>query len=81
MMAPCFSRGQLEQLARLLGEEVTGSKLSLMLGQVSLIDQIELSTKWKRIYNAFVLYQKDKKCSNQIMNFIKLVLNGLNSTL
>ena len=55
MIAPCFSRGQLEQLARLLGEEVTGSKLSLMLRQVSLIDQIELSTKWRRIYNAFVL--------------------------
>ena len=62
MIAPCFSRGQLEQLARLLGEEVTGSKLSLMLRQVSLIDQIELSTKWRRIYNAFVLYQNDKKC-------------------
>lgn len=74
MIAPCFSRGQLEQLARLLGEEVTGSKLSLMLGQVSLIDKIELSTKWKRIYTAFVLYQNDKKCSNQIMHFIKLVL-------
>ena len=74
MIAPCFSRGQLEQLARLLGEEVTGSKLSLMLGQVSLIDQIELSTKWKRIYNAFAIYQNEKCCSNQIMNFIKLVL-------
>lgn len=74
MIAPCFSRGQLEQLARLLGEEVTGSKLSLILGQVSLIDQIELSTKWKRIYNAFAIYQNEKCCSNQIMNFIKLVL-------
>jgi len=74
MIAPCFSRGQLEQLARILGEEVTGSKLSLMLGQVSLIDQIELSTKWKRIYNAFVIYQNTQNCSNQIMRFIKLVL-------
>lgn len=74
MIAPCFSRGQLEQLARLLGEEVTGSKLTLMLEQVSLIDQIELSTKWKRIFNAFAIYQNEKGCSNQIMNFIKLVL-------
>ena len=29
MIAPCFSRGQLEQLARLLGEEVTGTQLYL----------------------------------------------------
>jgi len=74
MIAPCFSRGQLEQLAKLLGEKVTGSQLPLMLEQVSLTDQIELSTKWKRIYNAFARYQNDKNCSNQIMNFIKLVL-------
>lgn len=64
MIAPCFSRGQLEQLAKLLGEEVTGAQLSLMLEQVSLTDQIELSTKWKRIYNAFARYQNDKNCSN-----------------
>ena len=57
-----------------MGEEVTGTQLSLILKQVSLIDQIELSTKWRRIYNAFVIYQNDKNCSNQIMNFIKLVL-------
>lgn len=75
MIAPCFSQGQLEQLARLLGEEVIGSTLSLMLAQVKLIDHIELSTKWKRIYNAFALYQNDKQCSNQVMNFVKLIID------
>ena len=45
MIAPCFSRGQLEKLAQILGEEVTGSKLSLMLEQSALTDHIELSTK------------------------------------
>lgn len=75
MIAPCFSQGQLEQLARLLGEEVTGSTLSLMLEQAKLVDHIELSTKWKRIYNAFAYYQNDKQCSNQIMNFIKLIID------
>lgn len=74
MIAPCFSRGQLEKLAQILGEEVTGSKLSLMLEQTALTDHIELSTKWKRIFNAFAIYQNEKGCSNQIMNFIKLVL-------
>lgn len=74
MIAQCFTRGQLEELAKLLGEEVIGSHLTSMLEQEHLKDQIELSTKWKRIYNAFVNYQNEKCCSNQIMRFIKLVL-------
>ena len=47
--APCLDRAQMEHLARLLGEEVTGSKLPLLLEQVYLHDRPELSTKWKRI--------------------------------
>lgn len=31
MIAPCFSKGHLEQLARVSGEEVAGYKLSLTL--------------------------------------------------
>ena len=77
-IAPCLNRAQMEQLARTLGEEVTGSKLPLLLGQVYLKDTPELSTKWKRIYNAFVEYQNEKRCSNQIMHFIKLVIEPAN---
>lgn len=77
-IAPCLNRAQMEQLARTLGEEVTGSKLPLFLGQVYLKDTPELSTKWKRIYNAFVEYQNEKRCSNQIMHFIKLVIEPAN---
>lgn len=76
--APCFDRAQMEQLARVLGEEVTGSKLTLLLGQVYLKDTPGLSTKWKRIYNAFVEYQNEKQCSNQIMHFVKLVIEPAN---
>lgn len=68
----------MEQLARILGEEVTGSKLPLLLEQVYLKDTPELSTKWKRIFNAFVEYQNEKKCSNQIMRFIKLIIEPAN---
>lgn len=74
MKAPCFSRGQLEELAKLLGDEVTGSTLSPMLEQVYLQDKVELSTKWKRIFYAFATYQNARECSNQIMRFIQLVL-------
>lgn len=76
--APCLNRAQMEQLARILGEEVTGSKLPLLLEQVYLKDTPELSTKWKRIFNAFVEYQNEKKCSNQIMRFIKLIIEPAN---
>lgn len=75
MFSQCFTQGQLEHLARLLGEEVTGSILSLLMEQAHLKDQKELSTKWKRIYNGFVIFQNEKKCSNQIMNFIKLIID------
>ncbi len=77
-IAPCLDRAQMEYLARLLGEEVTGSKLSLLLEQVYLKDTPELSTKWKRIYNAFAEYQNEKQCSNQIMHFIKLIIEPAN---
>lgn len=76
--APCLDRAQMEQLARILGEEVTGSKLPLLLEQVYLNDTPDLSTKWKRIFNAFVEYQNEKKCSNQIMHFIKLIIEPAN---
>lgn len=76
--APCLDRAQIEKLARLLGEEVTGSKLPLLFGQVYLKDSPDISTKWKRIYNAFVEYQNERHCSNQIMNFIKLVIEPAN---
>ena len=74
MKAPCFTQGQLEELAKVLGDEVTGSKLTLLLEQEHLHDEIALSTKWKRIYNAFANYQNEKCCANQIMRFVKLVL-------
>lgn len=76
--APCLDRAQMEQLARILGEEVTGSKLPLLLEQVYLHDTPELSTKWKRIFNAFAEYQNEKQCSNQIMRFIKLIIEPAN---
>lgn len=76
--APCFNRSQLEQLARILGDEVTGSTLPSLLSQVGLYEEQVISTKWKRIFNAFVIYQNDKKCSNQIMKFIKLVAEPTN---
>ena len=72
MKAPCFTQGQLEELAKVLGDEVTGSKLTLLLEQEHLHDEIALSTKWKRIYNAFANYQNEKCCANQIMRFVKI---------
>ena len=60
-IAPCLNRAQMEQLAKILGEEITGSKLPLFLGQVYLKDTPELSTKWKRIYNAFVVYLRKSR--------------------
>lgn len=43
--APCLDRAQMEHLARLLGEEVTGSKLPLLLEQVYLHDRANVQIK------------------------------------
>lgn len=45
---------QIEQLSRELGECVTGSRLDTLLANYQFKDDKEVSTKWKRIHNAFV---------------------------
>ena len=48
------SVSQIEQLSRELGECVTGSRLDTLLANYQFKDEKMISTKWKRIHNAFV---------------------------
>ena len=73
----CLSQGVLQCITQILGatnDGLTGSEIQYLLMQSEIIDIDNTNTKWKRLYNAFVNYQNQNKCSNAILNFIKYAL-------
>ena len=66
----------MENIAKIIGdttEGYTGSEIiyNLQLWQIPDPSPNEKLTKWVRIYNAFVNYQNQTHCSNQILKFIR----------
>lgn len=68
---PSFREGQIESLAKLLGECGSGSDISRVLSNRGLVDKSGQSTKWKRLYWVFLDYQKQYHCANKIIDFIQ----------
>ncbi len=68
-----FEQPVLEEICKVLGDYASGSQITTYLNQLSIRDvngpQV---TKWKRIYNAFVLYQNTFQSNNKIIEFILL---------
>lgn len=71
---PPFSEGQIEALARLLGECGTGDDISRVLHSRGLVDKSRQSTKWRRLYWVFLDCQQQNGCANQIIDFIQSFL-------
>lgn len=74
---PPFSGPQLESICRIIADTysgLTGSEIGHYLNQVGLQDINPELTKWRRLYNAFALYQSKHKRSNQVLNFISTSL-------
>ena len=71
---PSFSEGQIEALARLLGECGTGSDISRVLRDRRLEDGSGESTKWRRVYWVFLNSQKQYGCANRVIDFIQSFL-------
>lgn len=71
---PPFSEGQIEALARLLGECGTGDDISRVLSSRGLVDKSRQSTKWRRLYWVFINCQQQHGCANQIIDFIQSFL-------
>lgn len=71
-MAPVasFPEGQIEALARLLGECGSGSDISRVLHDRGLADNSRESTKWRRLYWLFLDIQKRHGCANLVVDFI-----------
>jgi uncharacterized protein (TIGR02391 family) len=71
---PSFSEGQIEALAKLLGECGTGSDITRVLQACRLEDKSGESTKWRRLYWVFMDSQERYGCANHVLNFIQTFL-------
>jgi uncharacterized protein (TIGR02391 family) len=71
---PSFSEGQVEALAKLLGECGSGTDISRVLQDQNLVDNSRESTKWRRLYWIFLDCQKRHGCANNVVGFIRAFL-------
>ena len=76
----CLSPNILEMISNIIGdtnEGVTGTEIGRFLSQARINEKEEdkTITKRKRLFNAFANFQNKEKCSNNILNFISLVLS------
>lgn len=71
---PSFPEGQIEALARLLGECGSGTDISRVLSNRDLVDASGESTKWRRLYRVFLEAQRQHGCANRIIDFIQAFL-------
>lgn len=71
---PPFSEGQIEALARLLGDCGTGSDITRVLRERRLVDDSGESTKWRRLYWVFLQTQNRYRCANHVLDFIRAFL-------
>jgi len=73
----CFSQGQIEKIAKILGDTysgLTGSEIGHMLTSKKIKDVDPDNTKWKRLYNAFVEKHNASQSDNFILAFIAKAL-------
>jgi uncharacterized protein (TIGR02391 family) len=71
---PALPEGQIEALARLLGECGTGTDISRVFVDRGLEDESGASTKWRRLYWVFLQSQKQYGCSNHVLDFIQSLM-------
>lgn len=71
---PSFPEGQVEALARMLGECGTGTDISRVFDDRGLEDRSGESTKWRRLYWVFLDTQRQNNCANRVLDFIAAFL-------
>ena len=70
----CMSEGQIEGLAKMLGECGTGTDITRVLASRGLPDNSGQSTKWRRLYWVFLDLQSRDKCANRVLDFMQTFL-------
>jgi len=70
-----FNENYLEQIARILGEQVTGTQLTDIFETCGISDSSGESTKWKRIKYTLLEIQRQDRCGNNVAAFIKAIMS------
>lgn len=74
---PAFPEGQIEALAKVLGECGTGSDISRSFSTHGIDDYSSESTKWRRLNSVFLDIQRRDRCANRVIDFIQSLLTPL----
>lgn len=77
MPVKSFDLAILESISKILGDTssgLTGSEISKYLSECNISDPGVNSTKWRRLYDSFLLKQKNDRCANNIVSFITHVM-------
>ena len=72
---PVFEEGNIESLAKLMGDCGSGSDISRVLHACGIQDGSGQSTKWRRLYWIFLDIQRRDGCANRILGFIQSFLS------
>ena len=72
---PSLSEGQVDALARVLGECGTGTEISHALDACGLVDASGESTKWRRLYKVFMRIQNQDHSANRVLAFCEAFLH------
>ncbi len=70
----CMPEGQIEGLAKVLGECGSGTDISRVLSSRGLRDNSGESTKWRRLYWVFLDIQSRDQSPNHILGFVQAFL-------
>lgn len=71
---PSLPEGQIEALAKVLGDCGTGTDITRVLNDRGLTDTSGESTKWRRLYSVFLETQRKHGCANRTLDFIQSFL-------
>lgn len=75
---PNLTPGQLEQIAKVLGDTdtgLTGTEIGQILGSARVKDVDKKNTKWKRLYNALARRHKMDGSADRTLAFIRFALD------
>ena len=78
-----FDAQHLQSIAKILADTVDGlmgSQIEYLLADAKIPDVSPSMTKWKRLFNAFVSIQNDKKIGNYVVMFINRAMQPVQYT-
>jgi uncharacterized protein (TIGR02391 family) len=70
----CFEEGQVESIAKVLGECGSGTDITRVMTDRGLVDDSGESTKWRRLYHVFLMQQRRTGSANVVLDFARALL-------